>query len=60
MQLGIASALETLCGQASGAGQVEMLGKCIVFKILFNLVLESLLFNLALQSLLFNLAYKLY
>lgn len=26
MQLGMASALETLCGQAFGAGQVEMLG----------------------------------
>ncbi|QCE00923.1 hypothetical protein DEO72_LG7g2214 [Vigna unguiculata] len=32
IRLGISSALETLCGQASGAGQVEMLGKIIVFK----------------------------
>jgi len=50
LQLGISSALETLCGQASGAGQVEMLGKIIVFKMVFNLALQSLLFNLALQS----------
>ena len=26
VQLGMASALETLCGQAVGAGQVDMLG----------------------------------